>query len=139
MPPLDSTIGVRLKREAPVTHPRDVEDGSRNGIVLATVSRRVGPRPPRSRCGSIKLEARADSAVAPDQVFIPFRGAEAAASVLTNRQLDPCGYKFCAACVGAGRGSRTAKPNSSVRGDQHNPRKIGSVSSSVARDQDAVG
>jgi formate dehydrogenase major subunit len=59
------------------------------------------------------LKTRADSAVAPDQVFIPFRGAEAAASVLTNRQLDPCGkipeYKFCAACVGAGRGSRSAK------------------------------
>ena len=100
MPPLDNTIGERLKREAPATHPRDVEDGSRNGIVLATVSRRVGPRPPRSRRGSIKLKTRADSAVAPDQVFIPFRGGEAAASMLTNRQLDPCGkipeYKFCA-------------------------------------------
>jgi formate dehydrogenase major subunit len=58
------------------------------------------------------LKTRADSAVAPDQVFIPVRGAEAVASVLTNRQLDPCGkipeYKFCAACVGAGRGSRSA-------------------------------
>jgi formate dehydrogenase major subunit len=56
-----------------------------------------------TRRGSIELKARADSAVAPGQVFIPFCYAEAAANVLTNPQLDPFGkipeFKFCAAKV----------------------------------------
>ena len=56
-----------------------------------------------TRRGVIELKARADSAVAPGQVFIPFCYAEAAANVLTNPQLDPFGkipeYKFCAARV----------------------------------------
>src|SRR6202007_1670301 len=56
-----------------------------------------------TRRGGIVLKARADSAVAPGQVFIPFCYAEAAANVLTNPQLDPFGkipeYKFCAAKV----------------------------------------
>ena len=56
-----------------------------------------------TRRGTIELKARADSAVAPGQVFIPFCYAEAAANVLTNPQLDPIGkipeYKFCAAKV----------------------------------------
>ena len=49
------------------------------------------------------MKARADSAVAPGMVFIPFCYAEAPANVLTNPQLDPFGkipeYKFCAAKV----------------------------------------
>ena len=56
-----------------------------------------------TRRGKIELKARADSAVAPGMVFIPFCYAEAAANVLTNPQLDPFGkipeYKFCAAKV----------------------------------------
>jgi formate dehydrogenase major subunit len=56
-----------------------------------------------TRRGTIELKARADSAVAPGQVFIPFCYAEAAANLLTNPQLDPFGkipeYKFCAARV----------------------------------------
>jgi formate dehydrogenase major subunit len=56
-----------------------------------------------TRRGTIELKARADSAVAPGQVFVPFCYAEAAANVLTNPQLDPFGkipeYKFCAARV----------------------------------------
>jgi len=56
-----------------------------------------------TRRGVIELKARADSNVAPGQVFIPFCYAEAAANVLTNPQLDPFGkipeYKFCAAKV----------------------------------------
>jgi formate dehydrogenase major subunit len=56
-----------------------------------------------TRRGVIELKARADSAVAPGQVFIPFCYAEAAANVLTNPQLDPFGkipeFKFCAAKV----------------------------------------
>ena len=56
-----------------------------------------------TRRGTIELKARADSGVAPGQVFVPFCYAEAAANVLTNPQLDPLGkipeYKFCAAKV----------------------------------------
>jgi formate dehydrogenase major subunit len=56
-----------------------------------------------TRRGMIELKARADSAVVPGQVFVPFCYAEAAANVLTNPQLDPFGkipeYKFCAARV----------------------------------------
>jgi formate dehydrogenase major subunit len=56
-----------------------------------------------TRRGVIELKVRADSAVAPGMVFIPFCYAEAAANVLTNPQLDPVGkipeYKFCAARV----------------------------------------
>ena len=56
-----------------------------------------------TRRGQIELKARADSAVAPGMVFIPFCYAEAAANVLTNPQLDPFGkipeFKFCAARV----------------------------------------
>jgi formate dehydrogenase major subunit len=56
-----------------------------------------------TRRGTIELKARADSAVAPGMVFIPFCYAEAAANVLTNPQLDPVGkipeFKFCAARV----------------------------------------
>ena len=56
-----------------------------------------------TRRGAIELKARADSAVAPGMVFIPFCYAEAAANILTNPQLDPFGkipeFKFCAARV----------------------------------------
>jgi formate dehydrogenase major subunit len=56
-----------------------------------------------TRRGVIELKARADSNVAPGQVFIPFCYAEAAANILTNPQLDPIGkipeFKFCAAKV----------------------------------------
>ena len=56
-----------------------------------------------TRRGAIELKARADSAVAPGQVFIPFCYAEAAANLLTNPQLDPIGkipeFKFCAVRV----------------------------------------
>ncbi len=57
----------------------------------------------RTRRGVIELKARADSAVAPGMVFIPFCYAEAAANLLTNPQLDPFGkipeFKYCAARV----------------------------------------
>src|SRR6185503_5877292 len=56
-----------------------------------------------TRRGAIELKARADSAVAPGMVFIPFCYAEAAANVLTHPRLDPIGkipeFKFCAAKV----------------------------------------
>ncbi|MBF9032873.1 formate dehydrogenase subunit alpha [Rhodobacterales bacterium HKCCE2091] len=53
-----------------------------------------------TRRGSIELMARADRAVAPDMVFVPFAYVEAAANILTNPVLDPYGkipeFKFCA-------------------------------------------
>ncbi|MGD9618020.1 MAG: formate dehydrogenase subunit alpha [Alphaproteobacteria bacterium] len=70
--------------------------------------RRLGIRPGdpvrvTTRRGAIELKARADSAVAPGMVFIPFCYAEAAANILTNPQLDPFGkipeFKYCAARV----------------------------------------
>ena len=63
-----------------------------------------------TRRGAIELTARADSAVAPGMVFIPFCYAEAAANILTNPQLDPFGkipeFKFCAARVELARQPR---------------------------------
>jgi formate dehydrogenase major subunit len=56
-----------------------------------------------TRRGAIELKARADSAIPPGMLFIPFCYAEAAANMLTNPQLDPFGkipeFKFCAARI----------------------------------------
>jgi formate dehydrogenase major subunit len=56
-----------------------------------------------TRRGAIELKARADGAVPPGMIFIPFCFAEAAANILTNPQLDPFGkipeFKYCAARV----------------------------------------
>jgi len=56
-----------------------------------------------TRRGAIELKARADGAIPPGMIFIPFCYAEAAANILTNPQLDPFGkipeFKFCAAKV----------------------------------------
>ena len=53
--------------------------------------------------GSITVMARADRAVAPDMVFLPFAYVEAAANILTNPALDPYGkipeFKFSAVRV----------------------------------------
>ena len=55
--------------------------------------------------GSIEIMARADRAVAPDMVFVPFAYVEAAANILTNPALDPYGkipeFKFSAVKVEA--------------------------------------
>jgi formate dehydrogenase major subunit len=63
-----------------------------------------------TRRGSIDLTGRADEAVPPDMVFIPFAYVEAAANLLTNPALDPVGkiaeVKYCAARVEAA-GERT--------------------------------
>ena len=54
---------------------------------------------------TITLTARADRAVAPDMVFVPFAYVEAAANVLTNPVLDPWGkipeFKYSAVRVEA--------------------------------------
>ncbi len=56
-----------------------------------------------TRRGSITIMARADRAVAPDMVFVPFAFVEAAANILTNPAVDPYGkipeFKFAAVKV----------------------------------------
>ena len=56
-----------------------------------------------TRRGSITIMARADRAVAPDMVFVPFAFVEASANVLTNPAVDPYGkipeFKFAAVKV----------------------------------------
>ncbi len=58
-----------------------------------------------TRRGSIEVMARADRAVAPDMVFLPFAFVEAAANILTNPALDPFGkipeFKYSAVRVEA--------------------------------------
>ena len=60
-----------------------------------------------SRRGMIEIMARADRAVAPDMVFVPFAYVEAAANLLTNPALDPYGkipeFKYCAVRVEAAK------------------------------------
>jgi formate dehydrogenase major subunit len=59
-----------------------------------------------TRRGTISLAAKADPALQPDMIFIPFAYVEAAANILTNPALDPYGkipeFKFCAARVARG-------------------------------------
>lgn len=59
-----------------------------------------------TRRGAITLSARADEALQPDMVFVPFAYVEAAANLLTNPALDPVGkvpeYKVAAARVSRG-------------------------------------
>ena len=58
-----------------------------------------------TRRGSIVIMARADRAIAPDMVFLPFAYVEAAANILTNPAVDPYGkipeFKFSAVKVEA--------------------------------------
>ena len=70
--------------------------------------RRLGVKPGEmitveTRRGAINTMARADRAVSPDMIFVPFAYVEAAANVLTNSQLDPYGkipeFKFSACRV----------------------------------------
>jgi formate dehydrogenase major subunit len=65
-----------------------------------------------TRRGSIEIRARADRAVAPDMVFLPFAYVEAAANILTNPALDPFGkipeFKFSAVRVEPARRSAVA-------------------------------
>ncbi|MFO7757420.1 MAG: formate dehydrogenase subunit alpha, partial [Pseudomonadota bacterium] len=56
-----------------------------------------------TRRGSVTVMARADRAVAEDNVFLPFAYVEAAANILTNSAIDPYGkipeFKFAAVRV----------------------------------------
>ncbi|PSL19199.1 formate dehydrogenase subunit alpha [Shimia abyssi] len=66
-----------------------------------------------TRRGSVTVMARADRAVAENNVFLPFAYVEAAANILTNAALDPYGkipeFKFSAVKV-----EKADAPNSSV-------------------------
>ncbi len=57
----------------------------------------------RTRRGEINIKARADNAVSPGMVFVPFAFVEASANLLTNAALDPFGkipeFKYCAAQI----------------------------------------
>lgn len=59
-----------------------------------------------TRRGAITLAARADEALQPDMVFVPFAYVEAAANLLTNPAIDPVGkipeFKVAAARVSPG-------------------------------------
>ena len=63
--------------------------------------------------GSVNVMARADRAVAPDMVFLPFAYVEAAANILTNPALDPYGkipeFKYSAVRVEAAEGQVAAE------------------------------
>jgi formate dehydrogenase major subunit len=56
-----------------------------------------------TRRGEVEIAVRADNAVSPGTIFIPFAYVEASANELTNPQLDPIGkipeFKYCAAKV----------------------------------------
>lgn len=56
-----------------------------------------------TRRGTIELQTRADDAVSPGMISMPFCYAEAAANLLTNDALDPFGkipeFKYCAARI----------------------------------------
>jgi formate dehydrogenase major subunit len=76
--------------------------GSKPGDMVRVTSRR----------GEVELQARADSGIPENVVFIPFAYVEAAANLLTNPKLDPFGkipeYKFCAVKIEAVKNRKLA-------------------------------
>ncbi|MHA1128556.1 MAG: formate dehydrogenase subunit alpha, partial [Alphaproteobacteria bacterium] len=75
-------------------HPHTLESlGMQAGDMVRLTTRR----------GTITIMARADRAIAKDNVFLPFAYVEAAANILTNSALDPYGkipeFKFAAVKV----------------------------------------
>ncbi len=88
-----------------------VEPGANCSLHPATL-RQMGVEPGgmvklETRRGAITVMARADRAVAPDMVFLPFAYVEAAANILTNPALDPFGkipeFKYAAVRVSAAK------------------------------------
>ncbi|WP_316014478.1 formate dehydrogenase subunit alpha [Roseobacter sp. HKCCA0434] len=89
----------------------DAVEPEANCSLHPSTLRRIGVEPGglirlETRRGAVELMARADRAVAPDMVFLPFAYVEAAANVLTNPAIDPYGkipeFKFSACRVSAG-------------------------------------
>ena len=88
----------------------DAVEPEANCSLHPSTLRRLGVEPGgmvrlTTKRGSIRVMARADRAIAPDMVFLPFAYVEAAANILTNPALDPYGkipeFKFSAVRVEA--------------------------------------
>ena len=86
----------------------DAVEPEANASLHPRTLRRLGVEPGglirlETRRGVVELMARADRAVAEDNVFLPFAYVEAAANILTNPKLDPFGkipeFKFAACRV----------------------------------------
>ncbi len=111
--PMILTTGRQLEHwhTGSMTRRASVLDGlepEANCSLHPSTLRRLGVEPGEhvqltTKRGSIKIMARADRAVAPDMVFLPFAYVEAAANVLTNPAVDPYGkipeFKFSAVRV----------------------------------------
>ena len=89
-------------------HVLDAVEPEANCSMHPATLRRMGIAPGdavrlTTRRGSVTAMARADRAVAEDNVFLPFAFVEAAANILTNPALDPFGripeFKFAAVRV----------------------------------------
>jgi len=88
----------------------DAVEPEANCSLHPSTLRRLGVEPGgmvrlTTKRGSVEVMARADRAVAPDMVFLPFAYVEAAANILTNPAVDPYGkipeFKFSAVRVEA--------------------------------------
>jgi formate dehydrogenase major subunit len=88
----------------------DAVEPEANCSLHPSTLRRLGVEPGgmvrlTTKRGSVDVMARADRAVAPDMVFLPFAYVEAAANILTNPALDPYGkipeFKYSAVRVEA--------------------------------------
>ena len=88
----------------------DAVEPEANCSLHPSTLRRLGVEPGgmvrlSTRRGTITVMARADRAVSPEMVFLPFAFVEAAANILTNPALDPYGkipeFKFAAVRVEA--------------------------------------
>jgi formate dehydrogenase major subunit len=88
----------------------DAVEPEANCSLHPSTLRRLGVEPGgmvrlTTKRGSVNVMARADRAVAPDMVFLPFAYVEAAANILTNPALDPYGkipeFKYSAVRVEA--------------------------------------
>ncbi|MFZ7092172.1 formate dehydrogenase subunit alpha [Primorskyibacter sp. 2E233] len=86
----------------------DAVEPEANCSLHPSTLRRLGVEPGgmvrlSTKRGSVEVMARADRAIAPDMVFLPFAYVEAAANILTNPALDPFGkipeFKYSAVRV----------------------------------------
>ncbi|MFA3918587.1 formate dehydrogenase subunit alpha [Ruegeria hyattellae] len=78
------------------SHVLDAVEPEANCSMNPKTLRRMGVAPGEmirltTRRGSVEVMARADRAIAEDNVFLPFAYVEAAANILTNSALDPYG------------------------------------------------
>ena len=96
----------------------DAVEPEANASLHPATLRKLGVEPGEmirltTRRGTISIMARADRAVAPDMVFVPFAYVEAAANTLTNPALDPYGkipeFKFAAVRVEKAEGAVAAE------------------------------